>query len=229
MTHDEISQLEIKTIALTNITFLIPENVLHSKITNCEDLESVMLLINNIVENYTVLEKMINAYPGFINCLINTTKKINIITMLHFLTRYYDKTLLKLETLNYAEIFNNVDFSELTRIIVTNKDTVDIKVVLQITKAIPELETLIMSENLELFKRKQIKQLELVSKKRKLEDIYDDNKCKDSSIICSICDENEKNIVYANCGHTLCNACKDKIGHTCPFCRRQSNSHKVIL
>lgn len=37
---------------------------------------------------------------------------------------------------------------------------------------------------------------------------------------CGICFENQCNMVYVTCGHTLCNVCDETYKHqTCPYCR----------
>merc|ERR1711957_737602 len=44
---------------------------------------------------------------------------------------------------------------------------------------------------------------------------------------CPICNDSVWSTVYVGCGHVLCEACGDKIGDRCPFCREASRRQRI--
>ncbi len=224
ITYDEYVMLSIDTIFMSGIMDDIPEKILIDLfLANLSHSTILMQIVEYVTKYDDFAKSILNLQPTFFDIVLNNVKSSGIENLVFYTDKFH-----KTCNINLLETFDDVDKKLLANYIAKNKNILSNEFIADIIKIYPDLESMIIQEYVSILTEKHDKKIQTISKKRTISELYDNDDC-EVSIICNICKVNIINKSYISCGHTLCDECHDKIGHMCPYCRTNSQSHKIII
>lgn len=257
ITIEQFAKFKIETIAIFNFFDMIPKEIICDIIINqlseptkstksiepnkltepmCCDMHcnekfkniiEYECMVNFLLENNTLLEKLIVLNILNQNDIINLIEKIKTLDKFIAFKYIYDCKNLNTNTnwmsMNYLDFFSQ---KEIFEIFEQYQNKMSGSMLNDFKICFPDIEQNIEKEYLSNIKSMQETCLENISKKRNFDQL---NYTIKQRGLCNICMINVISMVYTKCGHTVCNDCLTVVKNKCPFCRKISKDIMKIF